>query len=677
MTHEFLAKSGAWAIEGLLLFAAYIPHILGALGLLSVLFFFFALLYIVRLGRVLKKLHIISAKTSRDAIKDIFPTQHLRHLWKEYDETLHAQYEEQDGQRRLSAIRSTIPAEMFFNNQYVVDSYLGTEFFKHLPGIFTGLGIVGTFGGIIEGLAQFQVTENAETVRQSLESLMHSVGHAFLLSGSAIALAMVYTVFEKLILASLYRKTEAISHVIDSHFESGAGEEYLSRLVDASEASASQAKILKDSLVNDLKQVLQELTQSQIEAGRALHAQQLAATKEGNQSLGEVISTSIEKSLKAPLDEIAASVKSASGEQSKAAIDMLNDVMVHFSQRLNDLFGGQINNINELNKQTAQSMQDAVASLNTLLGNLENSGKRSTDEMATKMAAAIQSMEERQASINAQTQEFVDQIRELVESSQTETQHKLQSTLETIGEQMISILGTLNTSQAQAFANNKAREQEMADRASSAVSQMTSSIEAAIQEISTATKTMSQSVAVLSSATTSSVDKMNIGAERLGTAASSFASAGEQVTGTLSQITETSNKLAETSGSLTASSSALQEALRDYRTQRETLANLLSEVRETIELARKEASITADVLQRIDVSTAKLATAQKAADEYLDGVNEVLERSSDSFREAVVSTLAKVNHEFHEKLSSAVGLLGTAIQELESSLGTIAAPDRR
>src|SRR5690606_17503369 len=225
----------------------------------------------------------------------------------------------------------------------------------------TGLGIVGTFGGVIEGLRHFAVSSDAEIVRKSLESLMHAVGHAFLISGFAIALAMVFTLLEKLLLASLYRKAEDICHAIDERFQAGAGEEYLSRLVDASEASASQAKILKDALVSDLKQVLQEITQSQLEASRTLHDQQLAAAKEGNQSLGEVISTSIEKSLKAPLDEIAASVKSASGDQSQAAIGMLNDVMVHFSQRLNDLFGGQISGINELNKQTAQSMQEAVS----------------------------------------------------------------------------------------------------------------------------------------------------------------------------------------------------------------------------------------------------------------------------------------------------------------------------
>lgn len=96
-----------------------------------------------------------------------------------------------------------------------------------------------------------------------------------------------------------------------------------------------------------------------------------------------------------------------------------------------------------------------------------------------------------------------------------------------------------------------------------------------------------------------------------------------------------------------------------------------------IELAGKEASITADVLQRIEASTTQLGLAQKAADEYLEGVNLVLEQSADSFKNAVVNTLSKVNYEFHEKLSAAVGLLATAVQELEGSLGTIAAPDRR
>src|SRR5690606_7404753 len=171
----YLNQVGGWTIASLRLFAAYMPHVLGALALLSILFFLRGLWYRARLGGVLRKLRKVDAKANREAILHIFPTKRLRHLWQEYDQTLHAQYEERDGQLQIDVIRSTIPAEMYFNDQYVVDSHLRTEFCKHLPGIFTELGIAATFGGIIDGLKPFQVSEDTAVVRNSLEILKQSV----------------------------------------------------------------------------------------------------------------------------------------------------------------------------------------------------------------------------------------------------------------------------------------------------------------------------------------------------------------------------------------------------------------------------------------------------------------------------------------------------------------------
>lgn len=353
----------------------------GLLGLLVLgfifLFFIPGVLHWFRLRAILAGLLAFKGPTPPGDIKKLFARdKRLAHLWGEYQDTLHVQREERDGQMKVMAVRSTAPAESYFSGQYLVDSRLRTEFFKHLPGIFTGLGIIGTFTGLIEGLRRFQVSENAVTVRASLESLMHAVGEAFLISAAAIAAAMLVTFIEKMILAGLYRKAEEIAHAIDAQFDAGAGEEYLARLVTASEASASQSKILKDALVKELGDILRELTASQLANGEKLNLQiaqriedaanrQVTAAREDNQALGDVIAGSIEKSLKGPLEDIASSVKTASGDQSASAVQMLNDVMVSFSQRLNDLFGGQISGINELNKQTAQGMQDAVSSLHT------------------------------------------------------------------------------------------------------------------------------------------------------------------------------------------------------------------------------------------------------------------------------------------------------------------------
>jgi hypothetical protein len=398
----------------------------------------------------------------------------------------------------------------------------------------------------------------------------------------------------------------------------------------------------------------------------------VTAAREDNAQLGDTIAKSIEQSLKGPLEEIALSVKTASGDQSATAVQMLNDVMVSFSQRLNDLFGGQISGINELNRQSSESMQSAVASLNMLVGKLEESGKRTTDDMAAQMTASMRAMEERQASITTQTEEFVSQIRSLVQSSQAETQNKLQATLEVIGQQMTTILATLSESQVKVFEDNRLREQSMADRASGVVTDMTTSVEAAIREIAAASQTMSQSVATLSSTTASTVERMNIGVAKLDSAAINFAAAGELVNGVMNQAAQVSGKLIEVSGALTSSSGALQEALRDYKLQREAVGTLIAEVRATVEIAKREASLSGDVLQRIEASTGKLVEAQKAADQYLDGVSDVLSESSDAFRQSVVSTLSDVNRDFHSKLSSAVGLLSGAVQELEVSLGSFA-----
>ena len=172
-------------------------HLLVTGGLLSVLVLGFLALFLVpgvihwfRLRNILSGVGSLEAKTSPGDFKKLFMRdKQLAHLWAEYSESLHVQREERDGQMQVVAVRSTIAADTYFNEQFVVDSRLRTEFFKHLPGIFTGLGIIGTFTGLIEGLRRFQVSENAATVRASLESLMHAVGEAFLISAAARGVA--------------------------------------------------------------------------------------------------------------------------------------------------------------------------------------------------------------------------------------------------------------------------------------------------------------------------------------------------------------------------------------------------------------------------------------------------------------------------------------------------------
>jgi hypothetical protein len=159
------------------------------------------------------------------------------HPWQEYRETLHGQRDLQDPDGKVR-YRSTTLAQTFFNEQALVDTPLRTDFYKHLPGILTGLGIIGTFSGLIAGLVRFEVSGEAEKVRVSLNSLIQSVGYSFVVSASAITLAMLFIWVEKSLTAGCYRFVEKLCQLIDSMFSAGAGEEYLARLVHAAEESA-------------------------------------------------------------------------------------------------------------------------------------------------------------------------------------------------------------------------------------------------------------------------------------------------------------------------------------------------------------------------------------------------------------------------------------------------------
>ncbi len=98
-----------------------------------------------RVGRQLRKIvgQLSKADFSVDLEPLFSPHKRLKHLWAEFRETLHEEraLNSRTGIVEVTALRATVPAEIFFTEDTLVNTPLRTEFFKHLPGIFTGIGI--------------------------------------------------------------------------------------------------------------------------------------------------------------------------------------------------------------------------------------------------------------------------------------------------------------------------------------------------------------------------------------------------------------------------------------------------------------------------------------------------------------------------------------------------------
>lgn len=642
--------------------------------IVSGVLFFFMILFVFRflipaiwmrlqLSAIIRRLRRIKRTKDRDLTPIFAQSRTLSHLWTEYQHTLHKQGEHNQAAGEAAVIlRSTVPAGTIFTAESLVDSRLATEFFKHLPGLFTGIGIIGTFSGLIQGLQAFKVSENAAKVRTSLEVLMHGVSEAFLVSAVAIGSAMVTTVFERWLVTGLYKKVEEITFELDAMFESGAGEEYLARLVAASEDTADQSKILKDALITDLERILADLS-----------ARQIDAQVQGGRDLATQIVNGLTVGLQEPLKKIAGTFEQTSQGNTQAVTTLLTDVLTGFSQRLEELFGGQISGINQLQQQTIDALKTAVAKLDQMASNVDAAGTKTSETMAQKLADAIGSMEARQQIMNDRMTEFVEQIRALIREEQSETSRKMQSTLAEIGEAVRLQIVALKDAGDQATGSHSEREDRLAARADENITKLASTTERLMVEIRTLTGEIQNTANTMRTITSDAVSRMNSGAETLSRAAIEFTTAGQSVTGVLQQATSISSSLNEAAGSLSSSSTVLQGVVADHAKARETFAKMLADLQTTIENAKRDASITSDILARIESSSQKLGQVQKDADEYLDGVSRVLTEVHSEFSESLKKVLGEGYNEFYTRLSTATALLRTAIEELATTVEEIPA----
>lgn len=587
----------------------------------------------------------------------------LQHCWTEYRDTLHAQkgdHADEFGGQSVARWRATALAQGFFTEAALVDGPLSVEFYKHLPGMLTGLGIIGTFSGLILGLQGFQVTDNAEQVRQSLATLIQSVGTAFLVSGAAIALAMLATWLEKRTISGLYTRLEALCGLIDSLFDAGAGEEYLQRLVEASETSATQALQMKESLVTDLKQVLTELSQQQIST--------MTAT---SQQLGHSIVNSLNDGLKEPLQRISAAVETVGGNQGDAVNRMLTDVLSGFSAQMESMFGSQLRGMNEMLQQTAQTIETASQRFDTLAGQIQQAGTGAADAMATRIDDMLTRMAERQAESEVQMAAFIQQVQQSVSKGQSDSAELTLQMMRELSTSTGELVQGLRNQAQEAQADHSRRQSEQATRVDQMLSSQGEQVQALTTKVAEAAATMKLVVDEMRSATNSQVSQMALGAERLQKSSASLADKMDAMRQVVDGVSKSADALIRSATTVDATMKSTERVLQDQRTVRDALAGMVTDLKATVEAAKREAGLTKQLVDSLGTASQRLTDAQRNAETYLEQVSDVLGSAHAEFANNVQATLRSSNGAFHQELSQAVNLLRGAIGDLGDVLDAL------
>jgi ABC-type transporter Mla subunit MlaD len=258
-----------------------------------------------------------------------------------------------------------------------------------------------------------------------------------------------------------------------------------------------------------------------------------------------------------------------------------------------------------------------------------------------------------------------------VTNSQGETQSKLQTALDELASKMGAVIESLSAQVQSAADASRRHQDELADHSTRMVGEFGGQVENVVAGVNNAVAEMKAAVDAMRSTTSDALLKMNSGADTLAVAADDFAKAGQGVSSTLDKSSAVANQLSQAAGAVASASQGLGGMLGDYKGARDAISELVHSLQILVEQARKEASMSGDVLARIDGATAKLVEAQEEADSYLERVSEVIGEAHGAFNEGMKKALGDANREFHRQLSDSVKLLRQGIQELEATFASL------
>jgi len=364
------------------------------------------------------------------------------------------------------------------------------------------------------------------------------------------------------------------------------------------------------------------------------------------------------------MEAIAEATKGMGTNQGEAVNKMLTDVLVSFSAQMRDMFSGQMQGMSDLLRKTSEAMQATAIQFGQLAANMDAAGTGTVDAMGARLNKALEAMEARQGAMNAQMGAFVEQIRALVSESQSESSKKLQEVLGSVGEQVAGVVAELRRQMETAAESQGDRQERFEKNSGEVIGSLSSQMERLLTQSVDASKALQDTVAGLAAATDKAISGMNSGAETLYVAASDFAKAGQGVSDTMRASSAASETIRAASEQLAQATEGAKGVLQDYGRTRDTFSLMVSELKATIETAKRDAGMTSEIVGRIEAATAQLSAAQRQSEDYLKGVSEVLVKAHESFAENVERTMREGNRQFQGELSSAVQLLSGAIKNL-------------
>ena len=540
----------------------------------------------------------------------IISKRELTRTWQEFEETLVMPLTDSGDE-----IRNTSAVSSYFNHTTVVSPNVSFNYYRSVPNILTGLGILGTFIGLAAGVSAASSGLSPNTpvaeITSSLRQLLQGSSLAFFTSITGIFLSLIFVLINAHTSKQLDHLVALLADKIEESLTRVTAPSVAIDQLKQAEQTTRELKTFNTELIFSIQQTLEE-------------------------KIANRLSPQLAKLLEA--------VESLRGDRATDSEKVIANMIEHFSKALHDQAGNQFDQLGK----TVVDLSDTLRSSTNSLTETQEKVRATLEENTTKVAETL--AEAGKSIISNVTTQLQQALGDL--GSATADQFgQMKSTIRGLNSTVNGLISGLNESQIKMQTSIENSTHTMVKAVTTATREttvrLTSSVESTVGDLQTATTQLTAAM----NATESTISELRSFANK-------FSDLSDVIESTHYQISQTTNPIRE--GLL-----AIQKATLQHGELLRQSGDHLSEMRDlTTQLGRHGESVKRtweDYSERfsgIDESLVKVfEDLDNGLTKYCETINKFVEELDTTAGDCI------------SKLSSANSELTITIEELGITLG--------
>ena len=624
-------------------------------------------------------------------LKVSFERNNLAEAWQEFEDSL-IEHPREDPE----VVYKTDDSSLFFGEDRLLDQQLNLRFWNSVPALLVGLGILGTFVGLVWGLRPFAGIDftEIEEIGDAIKTLLSGVSTAFVTSVWGMSVSLVFNLFEKRRMGRISQAITNLQRALDKLFTLTTQEAILFRQEDELAQQTAALKSFSTDLANEIKsamtqgreEIIQELhnapeafssamaeqltpsLDSLNKAVEELQRQKEESSTDAIQRLVEEFHESLSGSTTAQLEGLAETVRSASAGLAALPVqleDMITSVQEQIDQsrqllsatseeqtgQLQGLMEGMLNafqsavdlqqsSLSEATNQSIQALQSTITQLQESITSTASQNATESEAMTTRMRELLESsanqtgeqLNRRMADIEAVSNQSIQTL----EAAITELQQALTSTLDT----QQQAIGNITSQTSAAFTESTDRMRQLVDQSAG---RLESILKAGEQSVSALLNQQGDQIRAINAQIANSQETLARGRDMLDQMNTTVTSVSQMIetTQTLSsQLMLGANRLETAGQQLTQASQAFNQENKNYlAANRETIRQLNGMLNDTLEQFPEIRDELKDIFAEIQKGLSEYAETTR------ESINDYLTRLATQLASAVQSLDASIQEQ--------------------------------